>query len=200
VAIGAQRDAVQAPCIEPGGRRLPWRQDGVGTPASAAMRSVEPSTAVSGSHRQLGRWPKRARRHAGPSRFVRRSRPVGAGWRGGTRHDLYDRRPARRWHHASRALATQPAAQRGAKVETDTGEFAGRCVRPVALLADPGVPVAGGRGRWVGRDGTAERVDPRRLIEVAVDDQAAAAHRTAGAAAGIEAAASSIARSRAVVT
>jgi hypothetical protein len=49
-------------------------------------------------------------------------------------------------------------------------------VGAVALLADAGVPVVRRCRCRVARDAAAERIDAGRLIEVAVDDEPAAAH------------------------
>src|SRR5437899_3702213 len=70
------------------------------------------------------------------------------------------------------------------------GEVAALGVGAVALGADPFGPVVSRRRGRVDRYPAAERVGPRRLVEMAVDDKATATHDEAA----------SSARSRSVVT
>ncbi len=70
------------------------------------------------------------------------------------------------------------AAQRRSEVPRGVGQRAQLGVGAIALGRGPGVPVPErGRGR-VRRQVAGERVDPGGLVEVGVDDQSAAAHRS----------------------
>ena len=75
-----------------------------------------------------------------------------------------------------RVAVLQPAGQGRSEVPRDVAKVAELRVGSIALGADPGRPVVRRRRRRVGGDPAAERIDPRRLVEVAVDDEAAAAH------------------------
>ena len=117
VPIGAQLDAVEAagyrgrwspPARAPGScsARRPRR----------AMRSVSRSTAVSGSQRPLGRWPKRSSASRRPQRIsVRRSRAAASGrmaWWKACAMTPVTGDPGRRWRHASpgaRGAASGPS-------------------------------------------------------------------------------------------
>ena len=220
--IAADRSAVvqrhdDAPSPPPSSTRYGRRVStcAVARPATGA-RMVSGCRLRRGSEGSAGRPRSRAatsrgpagrsgpRSRAGPSgsRSAGRPRRRAAGSRDGTagRSPLMPAITGDEPPVGERIAVDQPAGERRAEVPGHVPEVAALGVRAVALLADPGGPVVSRCGRWVGRDGTAERVDPRRLVEVAVDDQPAATHRGAGAPAGIEAAASSVARSRVVVT
>ena len=75
-----------------------------------------------------------------------------------------------------RIAVLKPARQGRSEIPRHVTEIADLGVRPIALGADAGRPVVCRRGRRVRRHPTAERVGPRRLVEVAVDDEAASAH------------------------
>ncbi len=98
----------------------------------------------------------------------------------------------------------QPAGQGWPEIPRDVAEVADLGIRPVALRADPDGPVVGRGGGLVRRHGPTERIEPRGLVEVSVNDEAAAAHLPTAAGAAVRAClpppASSAARSRSVVT
>ncbi len=75
-----------------------------------------------------------------------------------------------------RIAGLEPCGKRRAEVPVDVAEVAPLGVGSIALGADPSVPVMGGRRGGVRRDPAAEGIDPRGLVEVAVNDESAAAH------------------------
>ena len=77
-----------------------------------------------------------------------------------------------------RVVRGEPDRQGGPDVEADPVEVSPLRVRPVALGGDPRVPVGERSGGQVVRNLAGERIAPLRLVEVAVDREAAAAHRT----------------------
>ena len=80
-----------------------------------------------------------------------------------------------------RVAGREPTGEGRADVPRHALEIAQLCVGSVALGADALGPIVGRGSRRVGGHGPAERIDPRRLVEVAVDDEVAAAHATSGA-------------------
>ena len=172
---GPQRDAVQAPCVEVAGRRLPGRQDGVahaGLGRDAQRQQVDgrlrqPQAARSMTETQLGvtQAPADLRSTVaspcqGQDGVVERLRHDAM--TGGLCGDRVMRLGA---------LPTQPAGQRGAEIESDAREVAGRSVRPIAFGRDPIVPVAIGGRASLRRGQAAEGVLARRLVEVAMDGE-----------------------------
>ena len=173
-------------------------------PSSAAIRRLAMSIGGLGEPQALGVAPEAEQEVAHPPADL--GAPVG---RGGERRDRVvvrlrhpvaardgDRRvavggpvavdePAVRL----RVAGLEPFGERRPEVPRHPAVVAPLGVRAVALRGHARVPVVEGRGRGVRRHRAAERVDAQRLVEVAVDDEAAAAHAT-----------SSSARSRVVLT
>ena len=131
---------------------------------SAGGRTAPRSRAGPSGSRSAGRRPRRAAGSRGGTAGPSRSRR-------GRRRRSRDRRPGRR--------RSQPAGERRPEVPRHRPEVAELGVRAVALGADPLVPVVGRRRGRVDRHRAGERVEPRRLVEVAVDDEGGAASRGA---------------------
>ncbi len=75
-----------------------------------------------------------------------------------------------------RIARLEPAGQRRPDVPRDRPEVAGLRVGSIAVGADALVPVPRRRRGRVERHRAAERIDPRRLVEVPVDDELRSGH------------------------
>jgi hypothetical protein len=70
----------------------------------------------------------------------------------------------------------QPVRERGPEIPRDRPEVAELGVGSVTVRADALIPVLRGRRGRIARHGAGERVEPWRLVEVAVDDQGGTRH------------------------
>jgi hypothetical protein len=80
-----------------------------------------------------------------------------------------------------RVSVLHPARQCRPEVPRHRAEVAFLGVRSIAVGADALVPVAGGRRSRVDRHRAGERIEPWRLVEVAVDDERGTRHACAAA-------------------
>ena len=200
----AELDAVGTPRVEIRSGCLPRREDRVAQPLLGGDPQAGDVDRGLGEPQALGVAPEAEQEVAQPpadlgapvgrrgecrDRVVERLRhPVAA--RDGDRHVTVSGpvaidEPAIRLRVAS----LEPFGERRAEVPRHPAVVAPLGVRAVALRGHARVPVLERRGRGVRRHRAAERVDAQRLVEVAMNDEAAAAHAT-----------SSSARSRAVLT
>ncbi len=171
---------------------LPWSEDRVGDPVVDQQAEGGP---VDG---RLGQ--PHAGRPATEAHLEVAQAPGDLGRAIGRRGERQDRMVERLGHPVDAAVAIdeaavgervaglEPAGQRRTEVPRHRPEIAERGIGPVAIGADPLVPVARRGGGRIDRHRPGERIESRRLVEVAVDHEPGTAHD------------SSIARSRLVAT
>ena len=176
----ADVDPVRPPGVQPRTGELPRGEDGVGH----ALVDEQPERLE--VHRGLGQPD--ARRPPPEPPFEVAQPPADLGPPVGERRERQDRVVERLGHAVPAAIAIdeaaigdriavlEPARERRTEVPGDPPVVAELRVGPVAVGGDPGVPVAIGRRGRVRRDDAGGRVQPRRLVEVAVDDEPRPAH------------------------